>query len=179
MLLDEDIELVKSKVSMRDIANYYGMRVNRKGFALCPFHSDKHPSMQVFPGYTKKDGYYCRSCGYGGSIFSFIMKYENKTFEESVRMVADVFNIKITDGNNLSADTKKKAASQRIRIIIKSEESKIELHQLSALSGTINLFENIMRTARPYGTIFCNIGNTLPVLKGEWDDRFRVYCDER
>lgn len=179
MLLDEDIDLVKSQVSMMDIANYYGMRVNRKGYVLCPFHNDKHPSMQVFPGHIKKDGYYCRSCGYGGSIFSFVMKYENKTFEESVRMVADVFNIKISDGNNLNEDTKKKAAFQKIRLIIQSEESKIKLHQLSALSDTINLFETVMRTARPYGAIFCNIGNTLPTLKGEWDDRFRVYCDER
>lgn len=179
MLLDEDIELVKSQVSMRDIANYYGMRVNRKGFVLCPFHDDKHPSMQVFPGYTRKDGYYCRSCGAGGTIFNFVMEYENKTFEESVRMVADVFNIKISDGNNMSADAKKKAASQRIRALIQSEESKMELHQLSALSDTIILFENVMRVVNPYETIFCSIGNALPVLKGEWDERFRVYCDER
>ena len=179
MLLNEDIDLVKSQVSMVDIAGYYGMRVNRKGFTLCPFHNDKRPSMQVFSGYMKNDGYYCRSCGAGGTIFNFVMEYENKTFEESVRMVADVFNIKISDENNMSVDVKKKAVNQKIRALIRSEESKMESHQLSALSDTINLFEFVMRTVNPYGTIFCNIGNLLPILKGEWDERFRVYCDSR
>ena len=153
MLLDDDIELVKSQVSMVDIAGYYGMRVNRKGFTLCPFHNDKHPSMQVFSGYMKNDGYYCRSCGAGGTIFNFVMNYEGKSFEEAVRMVANAFGIKISDGNNMSPDAKKKAVSQRI--------------------------QGAMMSANPYGEIFCEIGNELPVLQGEWDEKFNEYCDRR
>ena len=179
MLLNEDIDLVKSQVSMVDIAGYYGMRVNRKGFALCPFHNDKHPSMQVFSGYMKNDGYYCRSCGAGGTIFNFVMNYEGKSFEEAVRMVADAFGIKISDGNNVSPDAKKKAVSQRIRALIKSEESKMEAQQLSTLSETINLFNDAMKVSKPYGEIFCEIGNMIPVLQGEWDERFKEYCDRR
>ena len=179
MLLNEDIDLVKSQVSMVDIAGYYGMRVNRKGFTLCPFHNDKHPSMQVFSGYMKNDGYYCRSCGAGGTIFNFVMNYEGKSFEEAVRMVANAFGIKISDGNNMSPDAKKKAVSQRIRAFIESEEAKIEIYQLSALSETINLFQGAMMSANPYGEIFCEIGNELPVLQGEWDEKFNEYCDRR
>ena len=179
MLLNEDIELVKSQVSMRDIANHYGMRVNRKGFTLCPFHNDKHPSMQVFPGYIKNDGYYCRSCGAGGTIFNFVMEYEGKTFEESVRTVASIFEIQISDGKNLSDDVRKRVMSQRIRAMIQEEESKIELHELTVISETINLFQSAMQASYPYGELFCSIGNMIPVLQFEWDERFQQYCDKR
>lgn len=176
MLLNEDISLVKSQVSMIDIANYYGIKINRNGYISCPFHNEKTASMKVYTGIK---GYYCFGCGAGGNIFNFVMNYNGKSFEEAVRMVANAFNIPISDGGNLSMDAKKKAVSQRIRALIKSEESKMESHQLSALSDTINLFKFVMRTVNPYGTIFCNIGNLLPILKGEWDERFRVYCDSR
>lgn len=179
MLLDEDIDLVKSQVSMMDIANHYGMRVNRKGYALCPFHNDKNPSMQVFSGYTKNDGFYCRSCGAGGTIFNFVMEYEGKTFEESVRTVASVFGIQISDGKNLSDDVRKRVMSQRIRTMIQEEESKIELHELRLMSETIQLFQTAMRTSHPYGELFCTIGNMIPVLQFEWDERFQQYCDKR
>lgn len=179
MLLNEDIELVKSEVSMRDIANLYGMRVNRKGFTLCPFHNDKHPSMQVFSGYTKKDGYYCRSCGAGGTIFNFVMEYEGNTFEEAVRAVASAFNIPISDGKNLSVDDRKRVISQRIRAMIWEEESKIELHELRLMSETIRLFQSVMWASHPYGELFCTIGNMIPVLQGKWDEKFQQYCDSR
>ena len=176
MLIDEDIELVKYQVSMINIANYYGIKINRNGYISCPFHNENTASMKVYPGIK---GYYCFGCGAGGNIFNFVMNYDGRSFEEAVRMVANAFNIPISDGENLSMDAKKRAVSQRIRALIKSEESKMESHQLSALSDTINLFEFVMRTVNPYGTIFCNIGNLLPILKGEWDERFRVYCDSR
>lgn len=179
MLLDEDINLVKSQVSMMDIANYYGMRVNRKGFTLCPFHNDKHPSMQVFSGYTKNDGFYCRSCGAGGTIFNFVMEYDGKTFEDAVRTVASAFGIQISDGKNLSDDDKKRAMSQRIQAMIREEESKIELHDLRLLSDAIHLFQSVMLASYPYGELFCIIGNMIPVLQFEWDEKFQQYCDSR
>lgn len=179
MLWDEEIEFVKSQVSMRDIANYYGMRVNRKGYALCPFHNDKNPSMQVFQGYTSKDGYYCRSCGAGGTIFNFVMEYENLTFEESVRLVANAFGIPISDEKELKPDDRKKIVSQRMKARIVAEREKIEQQELSFLAETIQLFQMVMGIAEPYSKLFCDIGNMLPVLKGEWDERFQEYCDRR
>ena len=179
MLLSEDIDLVKSQVSMIDIANHYGMRVNRKGFTLCPFHNDKHPSMQVFPGYIKNDGYYCRSCGAGGTIFNFVMEYEGKTFEESVRTVASVFEIQISDNKLLTVDDKKKIASHRIMAIMRDEKTKMELFELSSLSDNIRLYESLMKCIPPYGELFCDIANKLPALQGKWDEKFRQYCDSR
>ena len=176
MLLNDDIERVKSQVSMRDIANHYGIKINRKGYISCPFHNEKTASMKVYPGIK---GYYCFGCGAGGTIFNFVMEYEGKTFEDSVRTVASVFDIQITDGKNLSDDDRKRAASQRIRAMMQEEESRIELHGLTVLSGTINLFQSVMHVSHPYGELFCTLGNMLPLLHEEWDERFQQYCDRR
>ena len=39
-------EAVKGKVTTRQAAEMYGVRVNRHGMAVCPFHNDKNPSMK-------------------------------------------------------------------------------------------------------------------------------------
>ena len=40
-------EAVKGNVTARQAAEMYGVRVNRHGMAVCPFHNDKNPSMKV------------------------------------------------------------------------------------------------------------------------------------
>ena len=40
-------EAVKGKVTTRQAAEMYGIRVNRHGMAVCPFHNDRNPSMKV------------------------------------------------------------------------------------------------------------------------------------
>ncbi|MCI5610176.1 MAG: CHC2 zinc finger domain-containing protein, partial [Roseburia sp.] len=38
---------IKSMISVRQVAESYGLKVNRNGMACCPFHNDKHPSMKI------------------------------------------------------------------------------------------------------------------------------------
>ena len=40
-------ETVKDNVSLREVAQRYGIDVNRYSKALCPFHNDRHPSLYV------------------------------------------------------------------------------------------------------------------------------------
>lgn len=65
------------------------VKIQKKGssyFGLCPFHNEKSPSFSVSPG---KQMYYCFGCGAGGNVFSFVMQYENFTFPEAVKMLAE------------------------------------------------------------------------------------------
>ena len=39
-------ESVKDTVTMRAVAEMYGLQVDRKGFCKCPFHADKNPSIR-------------------------------------------------------------------------------------------------------------------------------------
>ena len=40
---------VKEAVSMQQVAEYYGLQLNRKGLCQCPFHQDKNPSLKIYP----------------------------------------------------------------------------------------------------------------------------------
>ncbi len=54
--------------------------------ALCPFHDDHNPSMELNPD---RQSYKCWSCGAGGDIFDFVKDYERVDFPEALRMLAD------------------------------------------------------------------------------------------
>jgi DNA primase len=54
--------------------------------ALCPFHDDHNPSLELNP---ERQSYKCWSCGAGGDVFDFVMHIEHVDFPEALRMLAD------------------------------------------------------------------------------------------
>src|SRR5580704_2872642 len=54
--------------------------------ALCPFHDDHNPSLELNP---ERQSYKCWSCGAGGDVFDFVMHIEHVEFPEALRMLAD------------------------------------------------------------------------------------------
>lgn len=53
--------------------------------ALCPFHSERTPSLHV---YTDSQSFYCFGCGAGGDVITFIKRIENLEYIEAVRLLA-------------------------------------------------------------------------------------------
>lgn len=85
---DELVEEVRMKSDIVDVVSGY-VKMQKKGssyFGLCPFHNEKSPSFSVSPS---KQIYYCFGCGAGGNVFSFVMQYENYTFPEAVKYLAE------------------------------------------------------------------------------------------
>ena len=85
---DEFIEEVRMKNDIVDVISGY-VKLQKKGanyFGLCPFHNEKSPSFSVSPG---KQMYYCFGCGAGGNVLTFVMEYENYTFQEALQSLAD------------------------------------------------------------------------------------------
>lgn len=85
---DEVIEEVRMKNNIVDVISGY-VKLQKKGanyFGLCPFHNEKSPSFSVSPG---KQMYYCFGCGAGGNVLTFVMEYENYTFQEALQSLAD------------------------------------------------------------------------------------------
>lgn len=68
-LCKEDYEEVKRLLSMRQVAEYYGQKLQRGGTCLCPFHNDNRPSMKIYPD---GKGFYCWACGAGGDVVKFV-----------------------------------------------------------------------------------------------------------
>src|SRR5512136_1781280 len=54
--------------------------------ALCPFHKEKTPSFNVNP---QRQIFHCFGCHKGGNVFGFIQEYENLSFPEAVRRLAE------------------------------------------------------------------------------------------
>ena len=85
---DELIEEVRTRNDIVDVISGY-VRLQKKGssyFGLCPFHNEKSPSFSVS---RQKQMYYCFGCGAGGNVFTFLMEYENFSFMEAVKFLAD------------------------------------------------------------------------------------------
>lgn len=103
---DDLIEEVRTRNDVVDVISSY-VKLTRKGssyFGLCPFHNEKSPSFSVAP---QKQMYYCFGCGEGGNVISFIMKYENYTFLEAVKYLADRAGIQLPEGEYTDAERKR------------------------------------------------------------------------
>ena len=61
-------------------------RAGSKYKALCPFHDDHNPSLELNP---ERQSFKCWSCGAGGDVFDFVKNYEHVDFPEALRMLAD------------------------------------------------------------------------------------------
>lgn len=85
---DDIIEEVRTRNDIVDVISQY-VSLKKKGanyFGLCPFHNEKSPSFSVSPS---KQMYYCFGCGAGGNVITFVMEYENYSFVEAVKYLAD------------------------------------------------------------------------------------------
>lgn len=93
---EEIIEEIRSRNDIVDVISGY-VKLQKKGssyFGLCPFHNEKSPSFSVAP---HKQMYYCFGCGAGGNVITFIMEYENFTFVEAVKLLAEKAGISLPE----------------------------------------------------------------------------------
>ena len=85
---EEIVEEVRTKNDIVDVISGY-VKLQKKGsnyFGLCPFHNEKSPSFSVS---SSKQMYYCFGCGAGGNAITFLMEYENYSFPEALKALAD------------------------------------------------------------------------------------------
>lgn len=97
---DEEINEIRSRANIVDIISSY-LNVSQKGknyVCLCPFHNDHSPSLIISP---EKQIFNCFTCRTGGNVFTFVMKYENVSFLEAIKIVADKigYNLNVKDLN--------------------------------------------------------------------------------
>lgn len=84
---EEEINTIRSNADIVEIIGDY-LELKQKGrnyVAICPFHDDHTPSLVVS---TERQIFNCFTCKTGGNVFSFVMKYENVSFPEAIKIVA-------------------------------------------------------------------------------------------
>ena len=134
---DELVEEVRARNDIVDVVAGY-VKLQKKGsnhWGLCPFHNEKSPSFSVS---GPKQMYYCFGCGAGGNVYTFLMNYENYTFPEAVKALADRAGVKLPEGDD--SDQVRQRESRRARLLeVNKAAAGFFYYQLRAPRGEIGL----------------------------------------
>ena len=134
---EELIEEVRTRNDIVEVISGY-VRLQKNGsnyFGLCPFHNEKSPSFSVSPG---KQMYYCFGCGAGGNVITFLMEYENQTFPEAVRTLAQRAGIALPEADD--SKEARQADSRRAKLLeINKEAAKYFYYQLRTERGSVGM----------------------------------------
>ena len=102
------VDVISAHVQLKKSgANYFG---------LCPFHNERSPSFSVS---RQKQMFYCFGCGEGGNALTFVMKYENCSFQEALKMLADRAQITLPEVRYSDEMRKKEEHRQRLLAVNK------------------------------------------------------------
>lgn len=167
----EVISQIKNQVPIQDlIAEYLTLKKSGRGYvALCPFHDDHHPSLQI---HTQKGIFKCFSCGAGGDIITFYSQYNKRSWQESVTELAVKYGIKIEYGFENKAEV----------------EIKKQLYELNRIALSFyknNLFSNKGNEALDY--LKNKRGLTPETIEkyeigfalNEWDTLYNYFVKEK
>jgi hypothetical protein len=101
-------EEVKARVSAKDVAMHYGLKLNRNGMACCPFHDDKHPSMKV-----DIDHYHCFGYEAHGDAISYVAAFFGIGQYEAACKINEDFALGVETDHRLSDQERQVIERQR------------------------------------------------------------------
>ncbi|HOO79137.1 MAG TPA: DNA primase [Lachnospiraceae bacterium] len=132
---EELVEEIRQKNDIVDVISGY-VQLKKQGgnyFGLCPFHNEKSPSFSVS---SHKQMYYCFGCGAGGNVVTFVREYENYTFPEAIRFLAERVNVQLPEVEY--TDEMRKRESRRSKLLeINKEAAKYFFYQLRGKAGEL------------------------------------------
>ncbi len=105
-------EEIKAAVDMPTVARGYGLKINRSGMAICPFHQEKTPSAKVYP-----DGFHCFGCGVHVDVIGFTQRlFDLRRPIDAARKLNDDFYLHLdVGGKTPSAQASEYRRRQRER----------------------------------------------------------------
>ncbi len=132
---EELVEEIREKNDIVDVVSGY-VRLQKKGsnyWACCPFHGEKTPSFSVS---GSKQMYHCFGCGVSGNVYTFVMKYENYSFPEAVKLLAGRAGVTLPE-TEYTEEQKKKAGKRARLLEVNKEAAKFFYYQLRSPHGSI------------------------------------------
>ena len=106
-MTNNNAELIKSKADIIDVVSGY-VEIKKSGSnykGLCPFHSEKGASFMVNQNLQI---YKCFGCGEAGDVINFIEKIEGVDFKGAIKILADKYNITLSEERVSKDDALKK-----------------------------------------------------------------------
>lgn len=116
---------IKDRISAKEAFTFYGIAINQKGFANCPFHRERTASMKVYDG---NRGYYCFGCGKSGDVIAFVRDYFGLSFVDAIKKLNKDFSLGFPIGEKISRNRQRYIAKQAYnrRKAIKDREKEKE-----------------------------------------------------
>ncbi|WP_130836577.1 DNA primase [Lachnoclostridium sp. Marseille-P6806] len=134
---DEILEQVRAGNDIVDVVGSY-VHLKKQGanyFGLCPFHNEKSPSFSVS---ADKQIFYCFGCGAGGNVITFLMKYENYSFQEAVKALAERAGIRLPEAE-YGEEAKKREQHRRELFDINREAATYYYRMLRSPRGAAGM----------------------------------------
>ena len=101
---------IRERVSAEDAARYYGAEFDRRGWALCPFHQDKHPSMSF-----KNGRFRCWVCNLSGDSIDYAARLFGLDAPGAARRLNEDFRLALPLGREPTRE-ERQAARERAKI---------------------------------------------------------------
>lgn len=134
---EEIIAEVQQKNDIVDVISQY-VHLQKKGSnytCCCPFHNEKTPSFSVN---QSRQIYKCFGCGEGGSVITFLQKYENMTFPEAIKFLAERAGVALPEETNSKANRARE--NRRARLLeVNKEAAKYYYYLLRSDKGKIGM----------------------------------------
>ncbi len=96
LLLTDIVKLISSKINL--------LKIGLKYKCCCPFHKENNPSFIVN---REQKFFYCFGCKVYGNAIDFLMKFNNFSFLDSIKFLADFNGIKLVFNKNINFSKKK------------------------------------------------------------------------
>lgn len=96
MSVSDVAALVKQAIDIVDVIGQVTplRRMGNRHVGLCPFHKEKTASFHVD---GENQFFHCFGCGAGGDVLTFVMRYQNLTFGDAIKYLADRYNISLPE----------------------------------------------------------------------------------
>lgn len=132
---EELVEEIRLKNDIVDVVSGY-VRMQKKGanhWGCCPFHNEKTPSFSVNGA---KQMYHCFGCGAGGNVYTFVMNYENLSFPEAVKMLAQRAGVALPEAEYDEEQKNRRNHRQRL-LDVNKEAATFFYYQLRGPQGQV------------------------------------------
>lgn len=118
MIKNDSIEKLLDFVQIEDLIGDY-VQLKRRGanyIGRCPFHDEKTPSFTVSPS---KGIFKCFGCGEAGNSIGFVMKHEQLSFVEAVRLIAQRYNFELEETKATEEELQQRDERETLYIVSK------------------------------------------------------------
>lgn len=111
---------IKTMVSAKEAAEFYGYKPNRSGFVCCPFHGEDTPSLKVYDG---AKGWHCYGCHAHGDVVDLVAQLFGISFQLAQQKLNEDFQLGLPIGKVLTEEERRQA-EERARAWQKKQEKR-------------------------------------------------------